>query len=356
MPDALLAYITWDRLVPWKILSLPDRVTGDFIPIGYGSKQPVFRKRALKDSLLWVITMPRPEASGDQAPPYAPSLVARIKVKRLCSIDECPDDLRSPGIDRLLDQWGWVAVSDPQDSRFFELNDASQALEGLGLLGHAAPAGRYGQPAAASRAAQTASANRLRQELGKRLRFITWLPGGLARSDDAFRPCMDQAKDRTVFISFTHAGGYGGANGERFALDLAQELVPRGFSPWLDALAIPRYDLAREDDCSPRRLEKLIDLGITRSQLAIALMTDDYAQRTDRCGMNWTQTELEQILARRRHGGLFRCVQVMRGGAQREGFDHAFGPASAREVACAVAEWWYARGSTDLPGTRKHVG
>jgi hypothetical protein len=151
---------------------------------------------------------------------------------------------------------------------------------------------------------------------------------------------MDQARHRTVFISFTHAGGYSGVNGERFALDLAQELLTHGFSPWLDALAIPRYDLAREDDCSPRRLERLIELGITRGHLAIALMTEDYAQRTDRCGMNWTQAEQAQILARRSQSGLFRCVQVMRGGPELAGFDHTFGRGSAREVACAIAEWW----------------
>jgi hypothetical protein len=151
---------------------------------------------------------------------------------------------------------------------------------------------------------------------------------------------MDQARHRTVFISFTHAGGYSGANGRQFALDLAQALLTRGFSPWLDSLALPDYKLAEGDVLSPRRLERLIELGITRSHLAIALVTDDYAQRTGRCGMNWTQTELAYILARRRQDDRFRCVQVMRGGAGLEGFDRAFGPGSVREIACAIAEWY----------------
>jgi hypothetical protein len=101
--DALVTLLTWDRLVPWKVLSLPGRVTGDFLPVGYGSKSTVFRGRAKEDSTLWVVTMPIPEDL------HPPSLVAQITVKGLYTRENCPTRLRSKGIEE-LSKWGWATA------------------------------------------------------------------------------------------------------------------------------------------------------------------------------------------------------------------------------------------------------
>ncbi|UCF90692.1 MAG: toll/interleukin-1 receptor domain-containing protein [Desulfobacterales bacterium] len=327
LSDALIAYVTWDRVVPWKVLSLPEAETGDFVPIGYGSNQPVFRKRAVAGTVLWVITMPRAEISK---PPrwFSPSVVARIRVKGLHTMGNCPREYLSPGLVDLLRQWCWVAVSDHADSRFFELNDSTPALKTLLLNKDARTA------------LETLPASARRRELVKRARFIRFLPNGLSEAQSAFAPCLKRANDRTVFISYTHAGGRSGGGGEEFALDLAEELLRNGFSPWLDALAIPRYDPQREDDCSPVRLERLIAIGLRQSNLAISVVTDDYTRNLDQCKINWTQKEYESILARKTTHGKFRCVQIMRGGKELAGFDRAFYDPSARELSDAVAEWW----------------
>jgi len=50
--DALVTLLRWDLLVPWKVLSLPERVTDRFVPLGFGSKSTVFRGRARKGATL----------------------------------------------------------------------------------------------------------------------------------------------------------------------------------------------------------------------------------------------------------------------------------------------------------------
>ncbi|MGD2015176.1 MAG: hypothetical protein PVH37_05455 [Desulfobacterales bacterium] len=330
MQDALTAYLTWDRVVPWKVLSLPETDTGDFIPIGYGSNQPVFHKRAIAGTVLWVITMPRAEISR---PPkwFFPSLVARIRVKGIYHIGDCPSEYRSPGLDQLLRQWCWVAVSDHSDSRFFELNDSTAAIKSL----------LFDEDA--GRALERLPVRTRRKEYVKRLRFIRRFKNGASRSEIAFQGCVRQTERRTVFISYTHAGGRSGNGGEEFALNLADELLWKEFSPWLDALAIPLYNPKREDDCSPVRLERLIAIGLRESNLAISVVTDDYTWNLDECEINWTKKEYESILARKAIGGKFHCVQIMRGGNELPGFDKAFYQDSPTELSDAIAEWYDTR-------------
>jgi hypothetical protein len=307
--DALVAYMTWDRLVPWKVLSLPERVTEPFYPVGYGSKHTVFRGRADRGATLWVVTKPQLKST------YHPTLVAKIRVLRRHSAESGmrprrgAAPLRDPhqkAIDELLRQWGWVAESDPRASRFFELNDASAALGKLNLT---------------------------TQLLG--LRKIVKVDA--ARARDSFRSCTRRAKERTVFISYAHA------DAERLALDLAEALLARGFSPWLDALTIPRYDVELEDDVRPYRLGKLIELGIQRSQLGIALVTHRYAATT------WTRRERDWLRRRSAQDARFRCLRILGKGRKLSWCDAKLDPAPPDELASQIKRWWAVRRSHASP-------
>jgi hypothetical protein len=292
--DALVTLLTWDRLVPWKVLSLPGRVTEDFVPVGYGSKSTVFRGRAKEDSTLWVVTRPTPEGL------HPPSLVARITVKGLYARENCPAHLKSKGMEELLEQWCWVAVSDPEQSEFFELNDASSALRKLRI---------------------------------KSFSVMRSFPGGTERVRKAFGPCMRQSLDRTVFLSYTHD------ESAQFALGLAGGLREEGFSPWLDSLTLPMYEVEREESPSLERLSKLIRIGLQRSRLAVVIGTKNYGNTT------WTRKEREWIRTRRRKSGQLRCVEIVRGASKLRNCDMKFEDDSPKKLARKIALWWRQKGS-----------
>ena len=133
----------------------------------------------------------------------------------------------------------WVAVAKPERSEFFDFNDSGQALRDLNL------------------------------SLGNRADRI-WL-GTEKKVDKAFSRSVRQAQKQTVFLSYTHL------ESQEYAVDLAEALVRAGFSPWLDALAIPEYDVDREFAPSEERLTKLIRLGIRRSSLSVVISTKEYS-------------------------------------------------------------------------------
>ncbi|HSB70804.1 MAG TPA: hypothetical protein VLT62_15865 [Candidatus Methylomirabilis sp.] len=85
-PAAFLAYVTWDREVPWKILSLPQHRGERFAPVGNGAgkrsegRKPrnVFKQVQPNDT-IYVVTMPWADARG-----MPPTLVARLHVRAEC--------------------------------------------------------------------------------------------------------------------------------------------------------------------------------------------------------------------------------------------------------------------------------
>jgi hypothetical protein len=291
--DALVTLLTWDRLVPWKVLSLPTRVTGDFAPVGFGSKSTVFRGRAKEGSTLWVVTRPIPEDL------HPPSLVAQITVKGLYTKENCPVRLRSKGVEELLEHWHWVAVSSPDQSGFFELNDASSALQKLQI---------------------------------RSFSVMRSFPGGTERVREAFRSSMTQAQNRTVFLSYTHE------ESSQFALALAGGLREEGFSPWLDSLTLPLYDVDREKSPLSERLSKLIRIGLLRSRLAVVIGSENYGNTA------WTRKEREWIRTLRRKNGHLRCVEIVRGTNKLRRSDKQFTHNCPRELARKIATWWEVKG------------
>ena len=97
-----LAYVTQDRLVPWKCLSL-DPADSDAgrgpAPIAYASRSraffgELFRRAGppcLEDgesAVLWVVTIPRWRRGGDAGWEFPATLVAKLAVERLYRGDQ----------------------------------------------------------------------------------------------------------------------------------------------------------------------------------------------------------------------------------------------------------------------------
>ncbi len=83
MSENLIAYMTWDRLVAWKILSLKISEDKDrLIPLGFGSRQRIFSKYGIAGNTIWVFSIPTVKIAGTRGSyKYRPTLVAKIKIK-----------------------------------------------------------------------------------------------------------------------------------------------------------------------------------------------------------------------------------------------------------------------------------
>ena len=251
-----VAYMAWERVVPWKILSMVARPGEMLVPAGFGSRNRDFPKNLAPGSRIWVVT----RIAGDF------SLAASVLIEDILDRNSIPEEKWPKDLAGLLSQWRFVARADPAGSEFFETNSA--------------------QPVIAKRRIRFAQN-----------RTIAYRRASLVSS---FQPCMDQGRE-TVFLS------YRWREGRRFAFALAREFRAQGLSPWLDALSIPAYEARRDQGVNAPRLKKLINLGIENSKFAVAINTPTFAQTS------WTRTELAHI---RKKG--VPWFQVMRGGRERK--------------------------------------
>lgn len=279
-PEALIAYVTCDRIVPWKVLSLPSEEGADFLPVGFGSGQCVLPKRARKGTQLWVVTLPwyqLEKTKGIKAFPVV-SLVARLEIEGVCSKDTPRDSplRRHPGVQTLLDTWDWVAVaSSPGPSRFFGLTNVNDELERLGII----------EPG------DLARDDKLRKRVGMRLQSVRIVKGGAAAAESEFTGGLERITrlNRQVFISFKSDPHY------EDALNLALRLSELGFSCWLDTFALPGFSTMRKAGVSEDRLRDLLLWGVRQSDVAVAFVGEEYAREED----GWTEFEREAIQSRK---------------------------------------------------------
>jgi hypothetical protein len=255
MKDAV-AYMAWERVVPWKILSMMARPDAPLAPLGFGTRDRDFPTLLEPGSQIWVVTRIASEFS----------LAGRVTVQDILDRNCLPQEKWGKDTAGLFAKWRFVARADPTNSEFFEANNAAPVLAKHQI--------RFAQN-----------------------RTIAYRDASL---NDSFKACIDQARE-TVFLS------YRWCEGRRFAIALARELRRKGWSPWLDALSIPAYEAQREPGVNAPRLKKLIQLGIEKSKLAIVINTETFARTA------WTRMELGHI--RRKDIPWF---QVMRGGAERK--------------------------------------
>lgn len=231
---SIVAFMKWERLVPWKVFSLQEYPSKPLVPIGFGARFWEFYNRIEPKSQIWVVT--------DILNQH--SLAARITVQQIIDGNSMPEEQWSSQAARLLKIWRFVATADVDNSEFFETNNAAPVL-------------------------------RANEICFNRNRTLIYREESL---EDMFKMCMEQGRN-TVFIS------YRWREAKIFAKALAKELRSQGFSPWLDALALPEYEIARESEKDAPRLNRLIRSGIERSKYAIVINTKTYGESY------WTQLE-----------------------------------------------------------------
>ena len=233
-----VAFMVWERLVPWKVLSLKEYPNRSLVPIGFGANSENFYRQLGKRSQIWVVT----------SISYKHSLAARITVQDMIGGENTSKDKWPFQIAKLLKQWKFVAVADLDASEFYETNNAAPVLT------------------------------------GNNIRFLQSNP--IVYREESlvgiFKECMEQGC-KTVVIS------YRWKEAKKFAMGLARELRKIGFSPWLDSLALPEYEADRESNKDAPRLNRLIKSGIERSKYAIVINTKTYGKSF------WTQMEREHI-------------------------------------------------------------
>jgi hypothetical protein len=255
MKDAV-AYMAWERVVPWKILSMMARPDEPPVPLGFGARNRDFHELLEPGSQIWVVTRIANEFS----------LAGRVAVRDIHDRNCIPQEKRPKDTEGLFAKWRFVARADPTNSEFFETNNAEPVMAKHQI--------RFAQN-----------------------RTIAYREASLKGS---FGACIDQARE-TVFLS------YRWQEGRRFAIALAREFRRKGLSPWLDALSVPAYEAKREPGVNAPRLKTLIKLGIEKSKLAVVINTETFAKTS------WTRIELGHI--RRKDIPWF---QVMRGGTERK--------------------------------------
>lgn len=231
---SIVAFMKWERLVPWKVFSLKEYPDRSLVPIGFGARFYEFYNQAEPKSQIWVVT----DISNQR------SLAARITVQQRLDRNSIPQEQCPSQAVRLLNIWRFVATADLENSEFFETNNAAPVLK----------------------------ANQIEFD---RNRSLDYREQSL---EDVFKSCIEQGR-RTVFIS------YRWREAKKYAKRLARELRREGFSPWLDALALPEYEAARESEKDAPRLHRLIKSGIERSKFAIVIDTKTYGESY------WTRLE-----------------------------------------------------------------
>ena len=235
----IVAFMRWERLVPWKVLALKEHPNRPLVPIGFGSEEDDFYDFLEPGSQIWVVT----------SISYKHSLAARITVQEIISREKTPPIKWPSQAVSLLKQWKYVATANLDDSEFFETNNVATVLK------------------------------------SKDVRFTQSRPNVYREEslEDIFRECMEQGR-RTVFIS------YRWGDAKKFAKGLARELRKAGFSPWLDALALPEYEAERESNEDAPRLNRLIKSGIDSSKYVIVINTKTYGESY------WTKLEKDYIV------------------------------------------------------------
>lgn len=311
----LLAYLTWNRVVPWKVLALKNPKKKLF-PFAYGSSQPVLRKRALEGTVMWVVTVPRltvgESINGGRSKAkkhliLPPTLVARLRIDSFfCdryhfSEQAAREEYLTPGVAALLKLWGAVVTAQEKGSFFYGPNDATRFLNNL--VFH-------------SKKAKTLKPDKKLTESERYLSYAYKLQSirhiDVAESDVDLDTFVPHQWEKTVFLSYVRN------DNRKYIARLAYELQAQGWHPWFDSLSMPGYRTSkRMGRVLPKhehisRIANLIEEGIRHSAIFLSLRDNDYDLRLKQSkggggngpgGMSWVRYERDLARARKRKMG-----------------------------------------------------
>ncbi len=336
MGSNLLAYMTWNRLVAWKILSLEISGNKELVPIGFGSNQQIFMKYAKPGSVIWIFSIPSVKIPGDKnIHRYRPTLIARIKVKQLLH-KKSPQLNRYPtqGVKRLMSYWKNVAISDFEESEFYELNDATKLLLALKFQSQSGESHLVNPIGYIPKRTETSENQKLRISLAQQLQSVR-------RISDTTNTCIvelekhaQEVRENTVFISYAHG------DGRNYPLELADSLLDRKWSPWVDSIAVPSKRKRQSENILPDRLLRLLEYGIKGSSLFIGLISDNYIRKDKEIDVRWTLKEWYLAQEYKQKSSGLSCIQVSKNTANLPDSDKIFKYNQANLLANSITKWW----------------
>ena len=321
----LLAYLTWNRVVPWKVLALKGRKKKLF-PFAYGSSQRILCKRAKEGTVLWVVTMPRlmvgesKDSRGRQVKEFStlpPTLVARLKIESfLCERNHCSEQVAreesvGPGVAALLKHWGAVATAREKGSLFYGPNDATKFLDSL--VFHSKKKTKTLKPD------EKLTESKRYLSYAHRLQSIRHIDVAESRVDLGSSNPLRPQLEKTVFLSYVHNDNM------KYAANLASALQAQGWYPWFDSLSMPGYRTSRRFQRAiskqehTSRIASLIEEGIRHCAIFLSIRDEDYDSRLKQCvggegsgpgGVSWVRYERDLASDRKLRMGHIKLGRV----------------------------------------------
>jgi hypothetical protein len=335
MSEHLVAYVNWQRIIAWKILSLSISET-ELVPFAYGSKQPIFKKYAKKNNVIWIFSIPMVDVPRKSAAyKYRPTLVAKISIDSVVKDrSQLKKHENKKEIEKLIRLWDNVAIANPEKSRFFELNDATSLLLDLSFesrSGETRIANPFDKMPCKNEINKTQA---LRSHIAKNYRFIKRIFSKNTKNVRRLKQFESQTKKRSVFISYAYA------DGRSYPLALADQMLSSGWSPWIDTLVIPsRKKRKKQDTIPPNRLQKLLQFGIMGSPLFVALVSDNYVRKDSEKKTKWTLKELEFARKQKEIGRLQNMVQIKIDDKELLGFDKTISKVNEELMVVQISNW-----------------
>jgi hypothetical protein len=337
-----LAYLTAERMVPWKCLSLQATVgrTSAFVPVAYASTSKAFFSHWAEGSgskpraVLWVVSCPAYRQGKGPRLAFPPTLTAKLVVEDVLTgaeVAQWADDrdasLTVPGREQKeeFDAWRRAESVRGRECRavFRITRDFARAARAAASKRHK----RISDEQAWSQV-RTAVANRDRScflahvDATKLLSSVLALPGlgrlsmpqraarvgphlrGPRYIDAADERCMNElarlveaGTNDTVFLNYRRNAHVGDVT------KIANRLLAKGRGVWLDGVSIPEFEgqpawrsrrRIRRKDPPSVELEDLLERAIASSSLFLCLAADDYLKPPDDGGRmeNWAVREL----------------------------------------------------------------
>ena len=267
----LLAYYRWNTRHTWRLNSLDRDKSGRLVMRYIYRDVGAWKKYAREDAVLWVVGL---------SPDGQPTLDACIHID-----DTYP---RWKGADR------WRGISGPRPpSRFFGLNDASEAMARIAFL-----SGRKGT----WRLDPTDDQRTWSSQHGGRLQNILRIaPAGLSVAGqvpsfgtDPLSDLARAASQRSIFISYKH-DDMDDESAREFLIQLAVELARKKIAVWLDRLALAGTGGQKQPQESDSTLTELLQQGLGDSRVVLGVWRDLYGTLSKLDRENWTQKEWRGI-------------------------------------------------------------